>query len=248
MCSRNNSNVGGSGDGKNGKKQEEKKKESTDGLALGKYLNCGKKGHWAKDCWSKLKKRKAHVAQTEEEEESSMFLASVGDFISNTSALEQGGDCEDSNGDDTSPSEDLQPTVIGQYLGVRVDEAPDQKRVELSEERVFTHIGANGEHRDHRRWILDTWATNHMTGARKAFSELNSRIRGSVKFGDGSVIEIEGRDTILFVDKGREHWQLTSVYFIQCLKANIVSLGQLEEGGCHIYIEHEFLKIYDAHR
>jgi hypothetical protein len=43
MCSRNNSNVGGSGDGKNGKKQEEKKKESTDGLALGKYLNCGKK-------------------------------------------------------------------------------------------------------------------------------------------------------------------------------------------------------------
>jgi hypothetical protein len=66
--------------------------------------------------------------------------------------------------------------VTGEYLVVGVDEAPDQKLVELSEERVFTHIGVSGEHRDHRRWILDTGATNHMTGARKAFSELDSGI------------------------------------------------------------------------
>jgi hypothetical protein len=40
--------------------------------------------------------------------------------------------------------------VIGEYLELGVDGASDQKRVELSEERVFTQIGANGEHRDHR--------------------------------------------------------------------------------------------------
>jgi hypothetical protein len=66
--------------------------------------------------------------------------------------------------------------VTGEYLVVGVDEAPDQKLVELSEERVFAHIGVSSEHRDHRRWILDTGATNHMTGARKAFSELDSGI------------------------------------------------------------------------
>jgi hypothetical protein len=79
MRSRNNSDAGGSGGRKRRKKHVEKK-EPTDGLALGKCQNCGKKGHWAKDCWSKPKKGKAHVAQTEEEEEPSLFLVSVGDF------------------------------------------------------------------------------------------------------------------------------------------------------------------------
>jgi hypothetical protein len=75
-----------------------------------------------------------------------------------------------------APGEDLHPTVIREYLGLGVSEAPDQKWVELSEERVFTQIGASSKHRDHWRWTLDTGATNHMTGAWKAFSELDSRI------------------------------------------------------------------------
>jgi hypothetical protein len=40
---------------------------------------------------------------------------------------------------------------------------------------------------------------------------IDSGIRGTVKFGDGSVIEIEGHDTILFVGKSREHRRLTDV-------------------------------------
>jgi hypothetical protein len=56
MRSHNNSDAGSSGSGKSGKKQAEKKKDSTNGPVPGKCLNCGKKVHWAKDCWSKLKK------------------------------------------------------------------------------------------------------------------------------------------------------------------------------------------------
>ena len=40
-----------------------------------------------------------------------------------------------------------------------------------------------------------------MTKARSAFYELDSRICRTVKFGDGSVVEIEGRGTILFITK-----------------------------------------------
>jgi hypothetical protein len=40
---------------------------------------------------------------------------------------------------------------------------------------------------------------------------IDSGIRGTVKFGDGSVIEIEGHDTILFVGKSGEHRRLTDV-------------------------------------
>ena len=87
-----------------------------------------------------------------------------------------------------------------------------------------------------------------MTGARSAFSELDSGIRETVKFGDGSIIEIEGRGTILFVGKGGEHRKLTGVYFISRLKANLVSLGQLDEVDCFISIERGRLKIYDDRR
>ena len=84
-----------------------------------------------------------------------------------------------------------------------------------------------------------------MIGARSAFSELNFGICGTVKFGDGSIVKIEGRDTILFVRKGGEHRKLTGVYFISRIKANLVSLGQLDEAGCFISIKRELLEIYD---
>ncbi|XP_022981638.1 uncharacterized protein LOC111480698 [Cucurbita maxima] len=84
-----------------------------------------------------------------------------------------------------------------------------------------------------------------MTGAKSAFSELDFGIRGTVKFCDGSVIEIEGHDTILFVGK---HHKLTGVYIIPRLKANIVRLGQLDKAGCHISIKRGILRIRDDRR
>ena len=87
-----------------------------------------------------------------------------------------------------------------------------------------------------------------MTGAKFAFSELDPGIRGMIKFDDGSVVEIEGCNTILFVGKGGENHKLTSVYFIPRLKANLVSLGRLDEAGYHISIERGLLKIRNDRR
>jgi len=61
------------------------------------------------------------------------------------------------------------------------------------------------EDRDPKRWVLDTGATNHMTGSRSAFSDLDTGIVGTVRFGDGSVVKIKGRSTILFACKNGEH-------------------------------------------
>ena len=82
-----------------------------------------------------------------------------------------------------------------------------------------------------------------MTEARSAFFELDLGIRWTMKFGDGSVVEIERRGTILFVGKGGEHHKLTDVYFIPRLKANLVSLGQLGEAGCFISIKRGLLNL-----
>jgi hypothetical protein len=84
-----------------------------------------------------------------------------------------------------------------------------------------------------------------MSGARSAFSEINFGVRGSVKFGDSSVMEIEGRGTILFLRKSGEHRRLSEVYYIPKLRANIISLGQMEEGGCTIVLKHRALCILD---
>ena len=66
-----------------------------------------------------------------------------------------------------------------------------------------------------------------------------------MKFGDGSVVEIEWCSTILFISKGGEHRKLTNVYFIPRLKANLMSLGELDEADCFISIERGLLKICD---
>ena len=50
-------------------------------------------------------------------------------------------------------------------------------------------------------WYLDNGASNHMTGERSYFSELNENVKGKVKFGDGSFVEINGKGSILFEAK-----------------------------------------------
>jgi hypothetical protein len=96
--------------------------------------------------------------------------------------------------------------------------------VDLKEERVLAHIGERGDN-DQRRWILDTGASKHMSGARSAFFKIDFGVRGSVKFGNGSLVEIEGCGTIIFLSNTGKHHQLLEVYYIPKLRANIISLG-----------------------
>jgi hypothetical protein len=47
--------------------------------------------------------------------------------------------------------------------------------------------------------------------------------------------------------KTGEHIPITGVYFIPRLTTNIVSLGQLDEGGCDVRIKHGLLRVRDEH-
>ena len=55
-------------------------------------------------------------------------------------------------------------------------------------------MGANQE----QLWYLDSGASNHMTGSKASFSELDDDVTGTVKFGDGSRVAIQGHGTIIF--------------------------------------------------
>jgi transposase InsO family protein len=107
--------------------------------------------------------------------------------------------------------------------------------IHLIEERAQVNLGRVEE--TEPGWYLDSGASNHMSGWRAAFSELDTAVHGTVKLGDGSTVAIEGRGTVLFKLKGGGHRALDGVYYIPRLRNNIISLGQLDEFGCQVKIE-----------
>jgi hypothetical protein len=94
-------------------------------------------------------------------------------------------------------------------------------------------------------WVLDTGASNHMTGTRSALTQIDERVRGTVRFGDGSRVEIEGLGSMVMKDRQNGHKVLTDVYYIPKLKSNIVSLGQLEEKGFTVTLGNGRLCVFD---
>ena len=92
------------------------------------------------------------------------------------------------------------------------------------------------EERGAETWVLDTGATNHMSGSRAAFTKLDTAVLGTVRFSDDSAARIEGHGTVTFVCKNGELRSFDGVYFIPRLTTNIVSIGQLEEVGYKIEI------------
>jgi hypothetical protein len=84
-----------------------------------------------------------------------------------------------------------------------------------------------------------------MSQCRRAFIDIDTSIRGPVKFDDGSEVAIEGSGMVLFEGKTGEHLPLTGVYYIPRLTTNIISLRQLDEGGYNVHTLHGVLRIRD---
>ena len=71
------------------------------------------------------------------------------------------------------------------------------KAINLNKPHAQIHLGCVGDEQE-QRWYLDSGASNHMTGSKAAFSELDDNVTSTVKFGDGSRVTIRGCGTIIF--------------------------------------------------
>ena len=181
------------GDGKRrGKASSEKKKKKIDPNAC---RRCGKTGHWAKECPNRKqeKKAEAHLAQADDDDEATLMMATF-------CALH-----------------DVEAKEKGEVMAVQ-EHGKALKAVNLDEPRAQVHLGRVGSEQE-QQWYLDSGASNHMTGSKEAFSELDGNVTDTVKFGDGSRVAIQGRGTIIFRCQNGEHRALTDVYYIPQLRS-----------------------------
>jgi hypothetical protein len=107
--------------------------------------------------------------------------------------------------------------------------APEHTPLHIEEPKAKAYLGTSSDDERIEGWYLDTGATNHMTGHGDAFAEIDRTVTGTVKFGDGSVIEIKGIGTIIFACKIVNTRLSAGVYYIPRLKNSIINIGQLRE-------------------
>jgi hypothetical protein len=122
----------------------------------------------------------------------------------------------------------------------------EQQQVHLDETKAQAFLGTTSSADDRLEgWHLDTSSMNHMTGRDEVFSELDRAVQGTIKFGDGAIINIYGKGTVIFSGHRGEHKVLTGVYWIPRLRNSIISIRQMDESGSRVLIEGGVLKIWD---
>ena len=144
--------------------------------------NCGKFGHYARDCWSAKKKveENTNLVTKEEAEKDGVVMMAYKDAV------------------------------------------PDSDTV----------------------WYLDTGASNHMSGHKHLFVEMQEIEDGHVSFGDASKIQVKGKGKIRFFHNGKES-SIVDVYYVPDMKSNILSMGQLMEKGYSVFMKDRMMHLKD---
>nr|GEU40972.1 ribonuclease H-like domain, reverse transcriptase, RNA-dependent DNA polymerase [Tanacetum cinerariifolium] len=130
--------------------------------------------------------------------------------------------------------EDLEPTLLMAIL-------EDEEQEVLLHEKNVRYKETNMDN----LWYLDNGASNHMTGVREHFKELDEEVSGKVRFEDGLYIEIKGKGSILIECDDENQRIISHVYYIPDLKSNLLSHGQFTEIGCKVVMEDDELRLYD---
>ncbi|XP_004488403.1 uncharacterized protein [Cicer arietinum] len=95
---------------------------------------------------------------------------------------------------------------------------------------------------------LDTGCSNHMTGHKDWFVSIDEKVKREIKFADNSSVTAEGVGKVLIQRRDGKQSFICDVLYVQNMKNNLLSLGQLLEKGYSMKMEHGEMILFDSSR
>lgn len=96
-------------------------------------------------------------------------------------------------------------------------------------------------------WYLDSGCSNHMTGQKGAFINIDSSCGSKVKLGNGEHVEVKGKGSIGVTTKQGSR-VIHDTLYVPELDENLLSVGQLLEHGYSLNFENRECRIFDSER
>ncbi|XP_008238819.1 PREDICTED: uncharacterized protein LOC103337440 [Prunus mume] len=119
--------------------------------------------------------------------------------------------------------------------------------METKEEMMLMALVESKEAAMQRIWFLNSGCSNHMCGKKEMFGELDSSFKESVKLGNNSSLIVQGKGNVQMEVNGIIH-VIIGVFYIPDLQKNLLSIGQLQEKGLTVLIQHGKCKIFHSKR
>jgi len=96
---------------------------------------------------------------------------------------------------------------------------------------------------DNAIWFLDSGCSNHMTGNKNWFIELDESFRHTIHLGNNTTMSVLGKGSVKFEVEGITH-NASDVFFVPELTNNLLSMGQLQEKHLFIIMKKSTCRIY----
>ncbi|CAJ2632337.1 unnamed protein product [Trifolium pratense] len=102
------------------------------------------------------------------------------------------------------------------------------------------------EEEDDDKWYLDIGCSNHMSGKRTWFYELDETVNRRIRFADDSSVRAEGIGKIKIRSKDGKDALISDVLYVPTMKSNLISIGQLLEKNYVVKMEDKVLRVFDS--
>uniref|UniRef100_A0A803N307 Retrovirus-related Pol polyprotein from transposon TNT 1-94-like beta-barrel domain-containing protein n=1 Tax=Chenopodium quinoa TaxID=63459 RepID=A0A803N307_CHEQI len=115
-----------------------------------------------------------------------------------------------------------------------------------TESKLFVaHLPSSHTQKRNSVWSLENGCSNHMSGSKELFKDLDESKKGVVRLGDDKQIQVNGIGTIGIKTAQGDVKLLDDMQFVPNLAHNLLSIGQLMSSGYKIEFDNDVCKVID---